>query len=321
MPASDLLGKLSLLKPARPIYVIGAAIVDHIVGVPYLPSSGDDVDASQDAVRVGGCALNVAICLQRLGIGSNNAFLIGEGNGSAPINRYLNDLGIQSSLPSVPGDNGWCLALVEPDGERTFISIKGVENDWSPAILQNVQVLPEGLIYLSGYQLISSSGETIVSWLETLDVNCDLFIDFGPRIKDIAPEVMLRLLAMRPTISVNRSEAEFMGVGGDIVAAMNRWTHSNMCSLIVRLDSSGAYYKQADEELVCVAPFSASVVDSIGAGDSHGGGVLGGLAAGWGLGDAVSLGNAVASYVVSHRGGDCAPDIDNLRSYLLRYDD
>jgi len=321
MRASELLDKLSLLKPVRPIYVIGAAIVDHIVGVPSLPSRGDDVDASQDAVRVGGCALNVAICLQRLGIDSNNAFLIGEGNGSDSISRYLNNLGIHSCLPSVPGDNGWCLALVEPDGERTFISIQGVENDWSPAILQNLQVLPKGLIYLSGYQLTSSSGESIVSWLEALDVSCGLFIDFGPRIEDIAPEVMLRLLAMHPIISVNRSEAEVLGIGGDIAAAMNKWGRSNKCSLVVRMDSSGAYYKQADEEPVCVAPFSATVVDSIGAGDSHGGGVLGGLAAGWNLAEAVSLGNALASYVVSHRGGDCAPDIDTLRSYLLGHDD
>ena len=39
---------------------------------------------------------------------------------------------------------------------------------------------------------------------------------------------------------------------------------------------------------------------------------LAGLAAGWSLADAVLLGNAVASWVVSHRGGDCAPTRDEL---------
>ena len=56
-----------------------------------------------------------------------------------------------------------------------------------------------------------------------------------------------------------------------------------------------------------VPAFPASVVDTIGAGDSHAGGTLAGLAAGWSLADAVLLGNAVAAWVVSHRGGDCAP--------------
>ncbi|MDI8106867.1 PfkB family carbohydrate kinase, partial [Salmonella enterica subsp. enterica serovar Anatum] len=46
--------------------------------------------------------------------------------------------------------------------------------------------------------------------------------------------------------------------------------------------------------------------------DSHAGGVLAGLASGWSLADAVLLGNAVASWVVGHRGGDCAPTLTTL---------
>ena len=44
-----------------------------------------------------------------------------------------------------------------------------------------------------------------------------------------------------------------------------------------------------------VPAFPATVVDTIGAGDSHAGGTLAGLAAGWRLADAVTLGNAVAA--------------------------
>lgn len=41
-------------------------------------------------------------------------------------------------------------------------------------------------------------------------------------------------------------------------------------------------------------------------------GVLAGLASGLPLADAVLLGNAVASWVVGHRGGDCAPTREEL---------
>ena len=34
------------------------------------------------------------------------------------------------------GGNGWCLALVEPDGERTFISFDGIENQWQAQWLE-----------------------------------------------------------------------------------------------------------------------------------------------------------------------------------------
>ena len=54
------------------------------------------------------------------------------------------------------------------------------------------------------------------------------------------------------------------------------------------------------------------MVDTIGAGDSHAGGTLAGLAAGWSLPESVQLGNAVAAWVVSHRGGDCAPTREAL---------
>jgi sugar/nucleoside kinase (ribokinase family) len=70
-------------------------------------------------------------------------------------------------------------------------------------------------------------------------------------------------------------------------------------ALIVRHDKDGATWYDGDASGV-VPAFPATVVDTIGAGDSHAGGTLAGLA-GWSLADAVLLGNAVASWVVSHR--------------------
>ncbi len=37
--------------------------------------------------------------------------------------------GLISLIDNAEGDNGWCLALVEPDGERTFMSFSGGEID------------------------------------------------------------------------------------------------------------------------------------------------------------------------------------------------
>ena len=89
-------------------------------------------------------------------------------------------------------------------------------------------------------------------------------------------------------------------------------------SLILRIDSDGALFATHDG-YGNVAPFKATVVDTIGAGDTHAGGVLAGLASGWELPDAILLGNAVASYVVSHVGGDCAPSVEKITSYLNQY--
>ena len=88
--------------------------------------------------------------------------------------------------------------------------------------------------------------------------------------------------------------------------------------IILRIDKDGALFSDAKSYGI-VSSFSTNVVDTIGAGDAHAGGVLAGLSGGWELADAVLLGNAVASYVVSHEGGDCAPNAQQLCTYLSKY--
>ena len=210
------------------------------------------------------------------------------------------------------GDNGWCLALVEPDGERTFMSFSGVENQWQPGWLDTLSVPSHSLVYLSGYQLASPCGELLTSWLEGLQ-EVTALIDFGPRIGDIPDPLMARIMACRPIVSLNRQEAEIaaerLGVKPENLGVA--WQRRFGAALIVRHDKDGAAWYDGDASGV-VPAFPATVVDTIGAGDSHAGGTLAGLAAGWSLADAILLGNAVASWVVSHRGGDCAPTREEL---------
>lgn len=106
-------------------------------------------------------------------------------------------------IDAVEGDNGWCLALVEPDGERTFMSFSGVENQWNADWLSQLRTPRGSLVYLSGYQLASSCGEPLIQWLETVD-DVTPFIDFGPRIGDITDDAMARIMACRPIVSLNR---------------------------------------------------------------------------------------------------------------------
>ena len=139
------------------------------------------------------------------------------------------------------------------------------------------------------------------------------FIDFGPRIADILDALMARIMACRPIVSLNRQEAELAAerLGVEVETLGTQWQQRFGAALIVRHDKDGAAWYDGDVSGV-VSAFPATVVDTIGAGDSHAGGTLAGLAAGWSLADAVLLGNAVASWVVSHRGGDCAPTRDEL---------
>ncbi|CDS98487.1 PfkB family carbohydrate kinase [Vibrio coralliirubri] len=317
MPHSALITLIPTLQNKRQLCLIGAAVVDIVTETPALPKRGTDVELTEKGIHVGGCALNIAIALKKLGVESINALPIGQGKWADIITAAMAEKGLTSSLQDPSGDNGWCLALVEPDGERTFLSVSGVENNWNQQALEQLKLQDNAIIYLSGYQLSSACGEQIVTWLETLPSGIELFIDFGPRIGDIPKPLFDRLIKLKPTISLNRQEAEVLGMQ-EINAFVEQWHNQYGCPLILRIDSDGALFATQDG-YGNVAPFKATVVDTIGAGDTHAGGVLAGLASGWELPDAILLGNAVASYVVSHVGGDCAPSVDEITHYLNQY--
>jgi len=303
---------LETLTAQRPVTVLGAAVIDVIADAYALPWRGCDIELKQQGVNIGGCALNIAIALKRLGIAAQNALPVGQGVWADIIRLAMAKQELHSAITTDSGDNGWCLALVEPDGERTFMSFSGVENQWQESWLAILVVPETSLVYLSGYQLASPCGELLTRWLEGLK-NVTPFIDFGPRIADIPDALMARIMACKPIVSLNRQEAQIAAdtLGIKVNNLGEAWQRRYRCPLIVRHDKEGAWYYDGDTQ-GHVPAFPATVVDTIGAGDSHAGGTLAGLSAGWSLADAITLGNAVASWVVSHRGGDCAPTREAL---------
>ncbi|PXV32468.1 sugar kinase, partial [Salmonella enterica subsp. enterica serovar Newport str. A-211-RVH] len=153
---------ITALHTRRPLTVIGAAVIDIIADAWTLPRRGGDIELQQQSVNVGGCALNIAVALKRLGIDASNALPLGQGVWAERIRRRLAKEGLSSVIDAVEGDNGWCLALVEPDGERTFMSFSGVENQWNADWLSQLRTPRGSLVYLSGYQLASSCGEPLI---------------------------------------------------------------------------------------------------------------------------------------------------------------
>ncbi len=71
--------RLDALHATRPVTVLGAAVIDVIADAYALPWRGCDIELKQQGVNIGGCALNIAIALKRLGITAQNALPVGHG--------------------------------------------------------------------------------------------------------------------------------------------------------------------------------------------------------------------------------------------------
>lgn len=296
---------------ARQVVVVGGACGDMLLSVPRMPLSGEDVEARDNGQQIGGCALNVARVLTRLSVPVLNGMPVGNGPWGQAVEATMARLNLPVVMRHPTQDNGWCLALAEPHGERTFISVTGCEANMTPEMLHGLQPADDALIYANGYELFGDGGKALRDWV--LVQPQQKLIDFGPRLPGIPPAFIQSLFGSRSLLTLNRDEARFLLGEGDLIALAQQYAAQSGLTLICRLDKDGAWICPPDSAPQAVAAYRVEVVDSIGAGDAHCGGLLAGLANGWSLADAVDLANRVAACVVAVQGSSQVPDWADLQ--------
>nr|WP_113865330.1 PfkB family carbohydrate kinase [Brenneria salicis]NMN93096.1 sugar/nucleoside kinase (ribokinase family) [Brenneria salicis ATCC 15712 = DSM 30166]RBP65175.1 sugar/nucleoside kinase (ribokinase family) [Brenneria salicis ATCC 15712 = DSM 30166]RLM31678.1 ribokinase [Brenneria salicis ATCC 15712 = DSM 30166] len=300
--------------PERPIVVIGGACGDMLLALPRLPVSGEDIEGKDLGQQIGGCAFNVARVLFRLNVPIINGMPVGNGSWGKAVEAAMTEMNLPVLLRNTEMDNGWCLALTEPDGERTFIGITGCEAHCSRELLQQLTPPDNAWIYVNGYELFGEGGKALREWI--LEQPQKKLVDFGPRLPFIPADFITALSGTDVILTLNRDETRQLCGDGDPVAQALRYAQHSGLTLICRLDKEGAWICPPAGEPTAIAAYKVDVVDTIGAGDAHSGGLLAGLSAGWPLADAVDLANRVAACVVASQGAAGAPDWDTLRRYF-----
>ncbi|NHB96394.1 PfkB family carbohydrate kinase [Photorhabdus stackebrandtii] len=300
-----------------PITVIGAAAGDIVLSLPRLPRSGEDQEAKEIDQQIGGSGFNVARALARLQIPVINGIPVGNGYWGKRITKEMQALGLGVTLTNSSLDNGWCLAMVEPDGERSFVSISGCEVDWSSAMLSAITLPERGYIYSSGYVMASKTTAILCDWLLASPPGQTLLLDFGPRLPNIDPAFIDALPVGRTILTLNRDEMTILCGTGDPVAQASNYSSKRKITIICRLGLQGTWICLPDRDPEHVAAYKVKVVDTIGAGDAHSSGMLAGLSQGMSLKDAVELGNRVAAIVVSRSGAAGAPTIKELKEFVF----
>ena len=307
---------IDALNVRKRILIIGSAFVDVIVHVPRLPHSGEDVEGSSRQQVVGGCAYNAADAVAKLGLPFDTLIPVGEGMIAERVRETFRARGFTIREFRGFGDNGWCLSFVEPDGERTFVSMSGVEKCFKPDWLDAVDLEGADLIYLSGYQADQRNAEFIAALLAGKRPDAQILFDPGPCSGTIPTDMLEAILSANTILKVNAQEAKVLSPADcpcESAAALSLTTAK---SVIVTDGARGAY-AAVGGEAVHLKGFPVRVVDTIGSGDAHAGGVLAGLASGFTLAEAVLLGNAVASWVTAQEGAATAPEASKLRARHL----
>ncbi|WP_069801194.1 PfkB family carbohydrate kinase [Thermogemmatispora onikobensis] len=308
------------LRPRR-LVLVGSVLVDLLLYVERLPERGGDLLAERTLQAVGG-GFNVLIGALRLGLPAAYAGRIGDGPMGQRVRAELAAVGIPVLLPPVGGrDTGFDIGLVEPDGERTFVTAPGVEAELSLPELEGLALQEGDAVYVSGYDLCYPlSGAALEAWLPGLAPGCLLVLDPGPLVAAIPRLRLEQVLRRVDVLSLNARELRLLGGEEEPVRGAER-----LCAwlapqgiVVARVGAEGCWLVSAEGSPSRIAARPArAVVDTTGAGDAHVAAFLAALARGQSLEEAAYEANVAASLAVERAGPATTPTRAELEMALV----
>lgn len=317
------------------LVVVGSVLADVALKVPALPPRGGDVLASSPRTQAGG-GFNVAAAANRLGMPAALLGHVGDGPFGDIAREALRREHVERLLPprvAGPGDTGFCVALVEPDGERTFVTSPGIESQLTLEHLSSARLEHGDALWISGYDLCYDvAGPAIATWVTSrLPAAVLVAFDPGPLAGEIPAELLRAVLSRVDILTLNCREARMLAAHLGVVppgSASESSVHDPACAGGAEADALGVgLLGHVPEEAVVVLRngahgcrlYSAEhgclaipalrdirVVDTTGAGDAH----TGALVAKLGQHDvptAATLANVAAGVAVMREGSATGP--------------
>ena len=277
---------------------IGDLIEDVVVWPSADPNLGSDTDAIIQRTR-GGSAANVAMFAALTGTESRFIGQVGNDALGQQLCSALQQAGVDVCVVS-EGRTGSIVVLVQPSGERTFLTDRGVASDLS--LVDASLMASVGILHVPSYSLVTEPlASTSLLYIKaaqslgaviSVDASSTSVLEhFGVArykslIQSIQPQVFL----------CNEDEAGLLGVGvtegmpGAALTVIKRGAHSTL-----------AISQNNQHCEVAVAPV-ANIVDTTGAGDAFAAGFLPTFVASNDVEVAIARGHAVAARVLRSPG-------------------
>lgn len=323
------------------LLIIGSTCVDVILRLDHLPTTGEDMHPVQ-RFAMGGCAFNVAQVPKAYDVDLRFVTPIGDhGVFSDFVREHLDNAGFRGPITVPDSENGCCYCLVERSGERTFLSVHGVEYSFHAEYMDAFAGERFDYTYICGLEVEEKTGGELVAWLEAHpDIAGTVVYAPGPRGIEVDADRTERILGMHPILHLNEQEAQALAgmseskmqtlsamgepetqtlaaTGDDkdpvlagmsdsenpVLAAAQALHAKTQNMVIVTCGADGVLWISADGSVHSAPSVPSTVVDTIGAGDSHCGAVLTGLTLGWSEDDTMRFANQIASEVVAQEGG------------------
>ncbi len=287
------------------ILLLGGVIFDRILTVDTYPVPGGDTFITSESTIPSGCALNTAITLRSYQQKPYIVSAVGTADDES-ISEYMSRFHLpHDCIRTVDTERtGYCITMVDQDGERTFFTSKGVESIFSSDMIP--ADIDFAAVYLTGYFLLDPSyASDILTYLK--QCTAPIFFDPGVLIDAIDPVYLQQVLDLCYAVTPNEKEWELLGS-----------FNLDKIPLVIQKRGKGKItVSQGDRVYVCY-PFEVDTVDTTGAGDCFIGAFIAQYLEGKDLQNSLETASAAASYMTSLKGphGMFDPEnIENIRKH------
>ena len=270
------------------------------------PQPGQDAEVADMHFNPGGSAANCAAMAARLGTPTTFLGFVGTDDFGLKLIADLKNFGVNMNhVQQNPGKSGVTVAIVNPGGERTFYSYRGVNKTGKleapdKDLFENIKIL-----HVSGYsfQDENSSGNAI-RLIEAAHER-GILISLDPsywyaKKKPLENKEMLRKIDI---LLPNLEEARLMTGLYDPRQACSALQAMGTKMVVVKLGKDGCCVSENNRITQIPAFPVEKVVDTTGAGDAFCGGFLSGILSGLSAVEAARKGNSTAAKVVGVIGG------------------
>ena len=310
-------------SPAGRVVLMGQILVDRVLQGARPIHGGGSEWARDGGTHVGG-GFNALVAARRMGAEAISLSPIGTGPHASMIEAALAREGIVDAGPRVDGvDNGFCVAMIGHDAERTFISTKGAETmtpetAWADFVRT---MSPGDVLYIDGYLMDHPANrEAAEAALRVLPEGVRVLLDVSPVIG--IPE---SLPTHHAIISMNSVEARAIAKQSRLDGYLP--FDSLSCRLaqtlgrdtLIRLGASGACFARSvgpDSETSAahIPTPTIDAVDTNGAGDAHTGVLAASLALGIPLERGLVLANCAGALASTVPGPASCPTREDIEA-------
>lgn len=262
------------------VFVVGSFVIACSVKVARLPQAGESLGGSAFLAEPGGKGFNLALAAHRLGLDVDGIFAVGEDVFSPVVRSTFAQVGFSTDMlvPHV-GSTGAGVAFVDPTGENCLAVCLGA----------NLALTAEDV---RGFAPRLQDSDLVAATFESPDAPIrEAFALARARgIRTLLNPSPVRaldpaILAETTILVLNAVEAAELGLGHPDCIAQARSATPAIAALldgglellVVTLGVRGAVAFRPDSPPLRQPAFAVAAVDTVGAGDAFGAGLIAGL--------------------------------------------